>query len=132
VVAVANLGLNAALDFVLYRVGVWGIPLSTAAVNVAGTTVLLVLLRRRVGPMDIAATASATLRIVAASVVLAATAYPIWRVLDDALGRAWPAQVVSLGAALVIGGGLYLAACRALRVREIDALLSLRGRLRRS
>ena len=131
-VAVANLAVNAALDFVLYRVGVWGIPLSTAAVNVAGTTALLVLLRRRVGPIDIGAIASATLRIVAASAVLAVAAYPVWRVLDDALGRAWPAQVVSLGSALVVGGALYLAACRALRVREIDALLSLRGRLRRS
>jgi putative peptidoglycan lipid II flippase len=131
VVALANLGVNAALDFALYRLGVWGIPLATGAVNVAGTAALLVLLRRRVGPIEVRAIGSATLRIVAASVVLGVTAYPVWRVLDDALGRSWPAQVVSLGSALVVGGGLYLAACRALRVREIDALLSLRGRLRR-
>jgi len=48
------------------------------------------------------------------------------------LGRAWPAQIVSLGAALAVGGGVYLVACRALRVREIDALLSLRARFRRA
>jgi hypothetical protein len=35
-------------------------------------------------------------------------------------------------AALAAGGGAYLAACWALRVREIDALLSLRARFRRA
>ena len=37
----------------------------------------------------------------------------------------------SLGVALVAGGAVYLAACRALRVRELATLLSLRGRSRR-
>src|SRR5205823_8291380 len=46
-VALANLALNAILDFAFYRFGTWGIPLSTTLVNVAGTVVLLVLLRRR-------------------------------------------------------------------------------------
>jgi hypothetical protein len=39
---------------------------------------------------------------------------------------------VSLGTALVLGGAVYLAACRALRVPEMAALLSLRDRFRRS
>ena len=33
-VAVGAVALNAALDAVLYRVGIWGIPLATASVNV--------------------------------------------------------------------------------------------------
>src|SRR5213079_2715441 len=49
VVALGNLALNAALDAAFYRFGVWGIPLSTSIVNVAGTGALLVLLRRRLG-----------------------------------------------------------------------------------
>ena len=46
------------------------------------------------------------------------------------LGRSALGQVVSLGAALAAGGGAYLVASRALGVREIEALLSLRGRRR--
>jgi hypothetical protein len=66
-----------------------------------------------------------------ASVALAAAAYPIWRVLDGALGRSWPAQIVSLGTALAVGGAVYLVAARALRVREIEALLALKRRFGR-
>ena len=50
VVALGNLFLNAVLDFAFYRFGVWGIPLSTAVCNLAGTWALLVLLRRRLAP----------------------------------------------------------------------------------
>ena len=45
-VALGNLFLNAVLDFAFYRYGVWGIPLSTAFVNLAGSWALFVLLRR--------------------------------------------------------------------------------------
>jgi hypothetical protein len=38
------------------------------------------------------------------------------------------AQLVSVGFALAAGAVAYLAACRALGVRELDALLSLRRR----
>src|SRR6266480_3615009 len=47
-IALGNLGLNAVLDFALYRVGIWGIPLATAICNIAGTWALVVLLRGRV------------------------------------------------------------------------------------
>ena len=132
VVALGNLGVNAVLDLAFYHFGVWGIPLATSVVNIAGTASLLVVLRRRLGRLDLTQTGGVTARVLAASAVLAVTAYPVWRLLDAALGRSWPAQTASLGAALFAGGAVYLAACRALRVREIDALLSLRGRLRRA
>jgi len=64
--------------------------------------------------------------------VLALVSFAAWWALDDALGRSFPAQLASLGTALVLGSIAYLAACRALRVRELAALLSLRGRFRRS
>src|SRR5205823_14243433 len=46
-VALGNLGLNAALDGAFYRLGIWGLPLSTSIVNIAGTAALIVLLRRK-------------------------------------------------------------------------------------
>jgi putative peptidoglycan lipid II flippase len=64
--------------------------------------------------------------------VLAAVSYGVWRLLDDALGRSFTAQFVSVSAALLAGGIAYLVTCRALRVREMAALLSLRDRFRRS
>jgi hypothetical protein len=66
-----------------------------------------------------------------ASAALALVSFGVWWALDDTLGRSFPAQLLSVGAALLAGGGVYLAACRALGVPEIATLLSLRDRFRR-
>jgi putative peptidoglycan lipid II flippase len=131
-IALGNLALNIVLDLVLYRVGVWGIPLATAICNIAGTAALLFVLRRRLRRLDGGAIASTVIRVTVASAVVAAVAWFVWHPLDSALGRSFPAQVVSLGAALTAAVLVYLGACRMLRVRELDVLLSLRSRLRRS
>jgi putative peptidoglycan lipid II flippase len=130
IVALGNLFLNAILDLVFYRFGVWGIPLSTALCNIVATWALLVLLRRRLGWLDGTRIASTVMRVVVASALVALVAYVVWRPLDDLVGRSFPGQVVSLGAALVVSVGVYFAACSLLKVREMQALLSLRGRLR--
>jgi putative peptidoglycan lipid II flippase len=127
-VAVGNLALNAGLDAAFYRLGTWGIPLSTSFVNVAGTVALLVLLRRRQGRIDLADTARSTLLIAVASLPLAAGSFAAWWSLDDLLGRSLGGQILSLGAALAAGAALFLLACRLLRVRELEALLALRRR----
>ena len=59
-------------------------------------------------------------------------AWFVWHPLDSALGRSFLAQVVSLGAALAASVGIYFVACRLLRVRELEVLLSLGARLRRA
>jgi putative peptidoglycan lipid II flippase len=130
VIALGNLFLNAVLDLVLYRFGVWGIPLSTALCNIVATWALLVLMRRRLGGLDGSRIASTVTRVVIASALVALVGYVIWRPLDSFLGRSFPGQFVSLGAALVASVAVYFAACSLLRVREMQALLSLRGRLR--
>jgi putative peptidoglycan lipid II flippase len=130
-VALGDLGLNAVLDAVFYRFGTWGIPLATAVVNAAGATALLYLMRRRVGSLDGRRTLSAVARIVVASAVVAGIAYVIWEPLDASLGRSFAAQLVSLGTALVVAIGGYLALCRLLGVEELGALRGLvrdRGR----
>jgi putative peptidoglycan lipid II flippase len=131
VVALGNLGLNAVLDAFFYRFGTWGIPLATAVCNVAGTIALVVLLRRRLGRLGGRAISVALSKILVAAALVAPAAYLVWRPLDSALGRSFPAQVVSLGLALAVATAVYFAACRALRVRELQALLSLRSRLSR-
>ena len=132
VIALANLGLNAALDAALYRVGIWGIPLATSIANIAATAALVVLLRRRLGRFELGATSRSFALVTIASAALAAASYAVWRGLDDVVGRSFGGQVVSLGGALAVGALVYVVFCRLLRVRELDALLSLRTRLRRA
>jgi len=121
-VAVGTLGLNAVLDVALYRVGIWGIPLSTSLVNIVGAGLLVFFLRRRVGGVDLARVTSAIVRVIVASVALGAAAFGVWYVFDRALGRSVGAQIVSLGVALALGCAVYLVSCRLLRVRELDVL----------
>jgi len=131
-VALGNLFLNALLDLAFYRVGVWGIALSTAVCNVAGTWALIALLRRRLGRVDGGAIAMTTAKVAVASAVVAAVAWTIWHPLDSAVGRSFGGQVVSLGTALAASLATYLVCCRLLQVRELETLLSLRTRLRRT
>jgi putative peptidoglycan lipid II flippase len=127
-VALGNLGLNAILDFAFYRFGTWGIPLATAVCNLVSTIVLVVLLRRRLGWIGGPGTVSTYVKIFVASAVLAPVAYGLWRPIDSALGRSFPAQLLSLGVALAAAVGVYYVLCRAFRVNELQALLSLRRR----
>src|SRR6185312_12248248 len=131
-VALANLCLNAALDAAFYRFGTWGIPLATSLVNLAGSAVLLVLMRRRLGRLGFGQIMDSVLRIATASVVLAGAAYGTWYELDNTLGRGFLGQVFSVVTALVVGTAVYLLMCRALKVRELGALLALRSRLKRA
>jgi hypothetical protein len=93
---------------------------------------LLVLLRRRVGPIAFGEIARATVLIVIAAAALAGACYGVWWPLDRGLGRSLGAQIVSLGLALLVGGAAYVFAARALGVRELAALRLLRGRFRRA
>ncbi len=121
------------LDYILgKRLGIWGIPLATAICNIAGTGRSLVMLRGRLRRLNGGEIASTTMRVAVASAVVAAVSWTVWRPLDSALGRSFPAQVVSLGLALAAAIAVYLGSCRLLQVREMDALLSLRSRLRRA
>jgi putative peptidoglycan lipid II flippase len=128
VIALAVLVVNVVLYVLFERFGAWGIPLAISLANIAGVALLALTLRRRVGSLHLTGTAKSFLLVLFASGVLAGVAYGVWRLLDDALGRSLPAQLTSVGAALLTGGAAYLAAARLLRIRELAALLSLRGR----
>ena len=130
-VAVGNLVLNVILDTALYRFGTWGIPLATAVCNVVSTAILVLVLRRRLGRLDGTLIAASVSRVLVACGAVAIVAWFVWHPLDSALGRSFPAQVASLGTALVASVTVYVAVCRALSVREMQALLSLRSRGRR-
>jgi putative peptidoglycan lipid II flippase len=131
-VALGNLFLNAILDFAFYRFGTWGIPLSTAVVNIAGAAALLVLMRGRLGGVEGSRTAAATVRIAVAAALSAAAAFAVWKPLDAAVGRSFGGQLGSLAPALAAATIVYVAMCSLLRVRELDTLLSVSRRFRRA
>lgn len=131
-IALGNLALNALLNLAFYRLGIWGIPLATAVVNVVGTAALLFVLRKRLGGrLGFGETANGVARITLASLAAAAVGFAVWWVVDRRVGRSTGAQILSLGLGIAAAIDLYLAACLLLRVREMGTLLSLRARVRR-
>jgi putative peptidoglycan lipid II flippase len=127
-VALGNLVLNVLLFAVLFRVGVWGLPLAVSLSNLAGAVALAILMWRRVGDVGAAATLTALARIVVASVLASGLAVVVWWGLDAALGRSTVGQIVSVGLGLVVGTLGYLGASRLLGVRELGSLFALRRR----
>jgi putative peptidoglycan lipid II flippase len=125
-VAMGNLAVNAGLDAAFYRFGIWGIPLSTSVVNIAGTWALLVLLRRRMGRLELRETTRSFLLVAVASALLAGVSWWGWHLVDGAIGRSLPAQIVSLGFGIVAGLVVFLGACRLLGIDELESLLRLR------
>jgi hypothetical protein len=72
------------------------------------------------------------LQICAASALLGAVAFGVWWGLDDLLGRSLPAQIVSVGMALLTGTLAYIAAVLAMGIAEARQIRALvQGRMRR-
>ncbi|HEY2220142.1 MAG TPA: murein biosynthesis integral membrane protein MurJ [Gaiellaceae bacterium] len=131
-VALGNLFLNAVLDVAFSPVGTWGIALSTSIVNLAGSAALFVLLRRKIGRVGFSDISTSFVRILAAATLAGATAFGVWTAIDSATGRSLGGQLVSVLPAVAAAVAVYFGACVAFKVREMQALLSLRGRLRRA
>ena len=127
-IALANLGVNAALDAAFYRYGTWGIPLATSFVNMAGTVALIVVFRRRIGRMNGRALVRSYSLIIVASAVAAGVAAAVWYGLDALLGRDLFAQIITVGSGLAAAVVVYLVCARLLRIPELRMLLSLRRR----
>ena len=130
-IATINVVLAAAAYAVLplrWRiVGMAGAYAITYAVGLVASTAVL---RRRIGGVDGRRVVRTYARLVVAAVPSALAAFGVARLLESALGRGLAGSLVSLtGGGLVLLAG-YLLLARALRVRELSALLGLvRGRV---
>ena len=68
-----------------------------------------------------------------AAAALGGAAYLTWWGIDDAAGRSVPAQIVSVGLAIVAGSLIYAGAVLLMRIREAEQILALvRARLHRA
>lgn len=118
-IAGANLVANVIVALALYK------PFDIAGIvlgSVAGTLVMVGLqgymLSRILGGIEGRRSMLAMAKMLLASVALAAVSFGLWYVLDDALGRSLPAQIVALGIAIPAGFAAYAAAVVALRIEE--------------
>jgi putative peptidoglycan lipid II flippase len=127
-IALGAVALNALFDTIFYRLGIWGIPLSTSTVNVIAAAVLLEMMRRRVGLEHLGRTTAVVARVTVCAVVAAVLSYAAWYGADTLLGEGVVAQVLALAAGFAVAGLAYVGAARALGLRELEALLLLRAR----
>ncbi len=124
-IAAGNLILTTLLNWAFLGYGVWGIPLATSIANLATWGALSVALTRRIGPIEPRRTRRAMARILVASALLGVLSFAIWHTLDQVLGRSVPAQLVSVGTAVAVGGFAYLWLTQKMRVAEAHLAVSL-------
>ena len=125
-IGAGNLAITAIGAFALYGpFGVGGIVAATAIATAASVAAQAYVLHGVLGRLELGRFAWTSLRVLAASAVLAAASYGVWDLLDHALGRGLAGQIVSLGVALVAGAGVYFVAVTLLRVPEIKQISAL-------
>ena len=111
------------LSLALYKpFGIAGVVIGTAVSNAVMTAQQIYFLRRELHGFEIARTIRAFATMVGAAAAFGVAAYLGWSLLDDLLGRALIAQIVSVGAALVGGFATYLGLTLLARIPEAQNL----------
>jgi len=105
----------------LAGLGHLGLALSTSAVALFGSVALFLELRRRIHGVHGRALAASVVKILAASAAMGLTCYLSSRSVHNWLGERKVAQLVDLAISIPLGGLVYYALCRAMRVAELEA-----------
>jgi putative peptidoglycan lipid II flippase len=133
--AALNMVVDAIVSIALYKpLGIAGLVIGTAVANMVMTA--LQLYRLRVGfngRLEGGQTLMITLRIVVATVVMAAIARGIWVGLDRLLGASLPAEILSVGIACTVAAVVYGKLVLTMRIPEAYQIQGLvRQRLSRA
>jgi putative peptidoglycan lipid II flippase len=133
--AAVNMVVDIIVSVVLYKpLGIAGLVIGTAVANAVMTWLELDRLRLGLGGrLEGRQTLMITLRILAASVVMAAIARGVWVVVNSIVGTSLIGQLISVGLAIGVAVGLYAKVVLLMRIpeaRQIEELLL--GRLRGS
>ncbi len=118
--ATANLVVNAILSVALYKpLGIAGLVIGTAVASLGMTIGQAWALRGVLdGRIDATRTLSTTLVITFASALLGAVSWIVWAGVDQVVGRSVIGQILSVGSAAAVGGLVYTASVRWLRIEE--------------
>jgi len=130
-----NMVVDVIVSVALYKpLGIAGLVIGTAAANVVMTALQIYRLRIGLnGRIEGGQTLMITVRILAATVVMAVVAWAIWLGIDRVLGHSLPAQIVAVGVALLAGCALYGKMVLVMRIpeaRQIESLILSRLRAR--
>jgi putative peptidoglycan lipid II flippase len=131
--AVLSLVVNAIVSLALYGpFGIAGIVIGTAVASGVMTALQAQGLRILLRGFEVGRSIRTAGAILIASVPLGIVSYGVWYGLDQALGRALIAQVISIGCAMAAGTAVYIAAVLALHVPEAQQIARIiRSRIRR-
>lgn len=131
VASIAAVMVNITFNVLTYRkLGAVGLATGTALAATVNMTMLIVALRWSLGPMRGQGVASAAAKILVASGATGVAAWLVWRGLEAVLPVSaagfWVAgsvRVVILLVPVGVGAAVYVAACRLLRLPEINELI---------
>jgi putative peptidoglycan lipid II flippase len=119
-ISMVNLLITAIFSLILYGpFGVAGIVSATAIATAVSVLAQAFILRGLLGRLELGRLAWTGVGVLVASALLASTAYGVWYALDELLGRALVAQVISLGLGLAAGGAIYAVAVSFLGYPEV-------------
>jgi putative peptidoglycan lipid II flippase len=135
VLAIGNMVVDVVVSVALYKpFGIAGLVIGTAAGSIGMALGQAWRLRTLLeGSLEGRRTVTSVAQMLVASALLGLVAFGVWWGLDQALGRSLPAQIVSVGGAILAGTAVYVVAVTAMGVeeaRQIQRLLA--GRLRRA
>jgi putative peptidoglycan lipid II flippase len=121
-----TLVINAAVAAALYGpMGIGGIVLGTVVATATMTVGQAYFLRQRTGGLQLGTTIKAASKMTVAAAILGGVAYGTWYVLDEALGRSFLAQLISVGTAITLGIVAYAAIVLAWRIPEAHQIRDL-------
>ena len=125
--AAINLVVDVIVSVGLYKpLGIAGLVIGTAAANIVMTALQIHRLRIGFnGYLEGGQTLMITMRILVATVLMAALAWAVWTLLDHLLGRSLPAQIIAIGIACTVGLVLYARLVLTMRVPEAHQIKSL-------
>lgn len=128
-IAAGTLLLTAACAAALY--GPFGIAGLVGATVIAGgsmTIVQSVILRHRLGGLEMRRLLLLVVRVLPASVALGLVTWEVWNLIDAALGRGLGGQLASVGGGLLAGGVVYAALLTLFRVPELAEIRAMLAR----
>jgi putative peptidoglycan lipid II flippase len=123
-VVTATVNVGAAFVYVVgpLKLGLRGMALAHATSYAVGAGVLLLLLRRRLGPIDGARIARTVAKASVAALVSAAAALGVIDAWEVPVGASVLALAAQVGVAIIVGVLVFLASALILRVGEVDDL----------
>jgi len=117
---------NVAMNFMLVRpLQLGGLALATTLSFTLNLLLLMIMLRRRLGPLGMQQLVRAVSRIGVSTAIMGVCAWIVLRtMLSVTSSSRISGQIVQVGVPLVVGLGVYLACCRLFRIQEIEEFLS--------